>query len=232
MAPSFLGGLANPNGKFNRIMTRVFDMLLLNGLFLLTSIPVVTAGASAAALYYAMAKAVYHERGQVCREYFRAWKRELRQGVCLQLIFLLIAALAGFDLYYALGLTGAMRVCYLALGGVVLFLLLPAYLYVYPLLSRVEGTVKEYLVMGMRMAAQHLLPTVLMLLLEIVLLVLTVFVPPLLLFTPGLFNLITCPQLEKLLRRHLDYAQPVQEENQDAWYREEQGAKPQPPEES
>lgn len=50
MASSFLGGLANPNGKFNRIMTRVFDMLLLNGLFLLTSIPVVTAGASAAAL--------------------------------------------------------------------------------------------------------------------------------------------------------------------------------------
>lgn len=57
MASSFLGGLANPNGKFNRIMTRVFDMLLLNGLFLLTSIPVVTAGASAAALYYAMAAA-------------------------------------------------------------------------------------------------------------------------------------------------------------------------------
>lgn len=61
---------------------------------------------------------------------------------------------------------------------------------------------------------------------------LTVFVPPLLLFTPGLFSLITCPQLEKLLRRHLDYAQPVQVENQDAWYREEQGTKPQPPEES
>lgn len=56
MASSFLGGLANPNGKFNRIMTRVFDMLL-NGLFLLTSIPVATAGASAAALYYAMAAA-------------------------------------------------------------------------------------------------------------------------------------------------------------------------------
>ena len=220
MASSFFSGLANPNGRFNHIMTRVFDVLLLNGLFLFTSLPLITGGASAAALYYAMAKAVYHDRGQICREYFRAWKREMRQGICLHLIFLLVAALASLDLYHAMHLTGAAQIFYLVLGAIIM-LLLPVYIYVYPLLSRVEATVKEYLVMGMRIAAQHLLPTVLMLLLELVFLVLTVFIPPLLLITPALFCLITCPHLERVLRKHLNYDQAVQEENQDAWYREE-----------
>lgn len=221
MLSSFFGGLANPNGKFNRIMTRVFDVLLLNGLFLLTSIPLITAGASSTALYYAMAKSVYHERGQITREYFRAWKRELRQGVCLHLIFLLVAAFACLDLSYALRMTGTMQIIYATLGSVVLLILLPIYLYVYPLLSRVEATVKEYLVMGTRLAFQHILPTVLMFLLELTLLFFTIFVPPLLLFTPALFFLITCPQFEKILRKHADYTQSVQEENADAWYREE-----------
>ncbi len=217
---SFLGGLADPNHKFNRVMTRAFDVLLLNGLFLLTSIPIVTSGASSAALYYATSKAVYHDRGGVAREYFRAWKSNLRQGIALQLIFLALSALAALDLFYALHMTSAARVLYLILGLLPLFLLLPVYIYVYPLLSRVEGRVNEYLFMAARMCVVHLLPTLPLLLLLAVLIVLTVMIPPLILVTPGLFAFLSCPWIEKVLKKHLNYNPAGQEENKDAWYRE------------
>lgn len=218
---SFLGGLANPDGKFNKVMTRVFNVLLLNGLFLVTYIPVVTGGASATALYYAMSKAVYHDRGQISREFFRSWRREMRQGICLQLIFLAVAAVAIFDIYYAYAMaaTQAMNVVCLLFGFTTLFLLLPIYLYVYPLLSRVEGSVGGYLSMAAKLAAQHLLPTIPLLFLMVVLTVLTVLMPPLILVMPGLFSYISCPFINRVLQKHLDYSQPLQT-GEDAWYRE------------
>lgn len=218
---SFLGGLANPDGKFNKVMTRVFNVLLLNGLFLVTYIPVLTGGASSAALHYAMSKAVYHDRGQISREFCRSWRRELRQGICLQLLFLSIAAVAIFDIYYAYAMAAIpfMRVVFLLFGFATLFLLLPVYLYVYPLLSRVEGTVGGYLSMAAKISAQHLLPTLPLLFLMVVFIVLTVLIPPLIFVTPGLFSYISCPFIDRVLQKHLDYNQPSQP-GQDAWYRD------------
>ena len=48
--------LFQPDNLFSEVMTKIFDILLLNMLWLICSLPVVTFGASTTALYYVMMK--------------------------------------------------------------------------------------------------------------------------------------------------------------------------------
>ena len=63
----------DPNGAFARGMERVWSLIVLNVLWLVCSLPVVTMGASCAALYQGLGKLIAGEDGHVARQFFRAW---------------------------------------------------------------------------------------------------------------------------------------------------------------
>jgi uncharacterized membrane protein YesL len=74
--------------KIVRILTRVFDLLVLNALCIITSIPLVTVGASLTALYSVTMKMQVREEGYIIRDYFRAFLKNLKKSV---IEFLMIA---------------------------------------------------------------------------------------------------------------------------------------------
>ena len=76
------------------LLFKLGDLVILNLLFLLCSLPIVTIGASYSALYYAIVKSVRHGRGYVVKNFFHAFKQNLAQGVGG---FLLLAVLAWFS---------------------------------------------------------------------------------------------------------------------------------------
>ena len=45
-------GIFNPDSKFSQFMSRVFDLMVLNLVFIFTSIPIFTIGVNYTALYY------------------------------------------------------------------------------------------------------------------------------------------------------------------------------------
>ena len=83
-------------------MERVFNWMLLNLLWLLTSLPVLTVGASTAALIDVTRRMEQGEDPAVFREYFRAWVRHARQATLVW-----IAVLAA-----VLWLLLALQVCF------------------------------------------------------------------------------------------------------------------------
>lgn len=88
----------NPDGLFARIMNTVWNLVLLNLLWLVCSLPVVTLGASTAALYAVLLKMRDGGEGRVVRLFFAALKENFRRATAVWLALLAALVVCGLDL--------------------------------------------------------------------------------------------------------------------------------------
>lgn len=126
------------DGIFSRFMNCLFDILYVGILWIVCSLPVLTAGASTTAAYYAMAKCVRYKTGYIGREFFKSFRGNLKQSLPLTLLFYLAAGVWVTDIIYVWwhesSLNNALFVILLLLG----FLLGGVTVYSCPLLSRFQ----------------------------------------------------------------------------------------------
>lgn len=78
----------SPDSRFMIFINRFADLVILNILFLLTSIPVFTVGAGSTAMYTLCFRMVKNQEGGIAKAYFRAFRENFRQGTALWLLFL------------------------------------------------------------------------------------------------------------------------------------------------
>lgn len=88
----------NPDSRVMCALSRLADLMLLNLAALVCSLPVLTIGASAAALFAAVRDLINERGGSILRAYFVHWRREARRATLLFLPFLLPFAVILFDL--------------------------------------------------------------------------------------------------------------------------------------
>ena len=132
------------DSKFMQIINRITDLLILNLLFVVTSIPVVTIGASMTAMYTVCFRFDEDWEEGVFKTYFRAFRSNFRQATVIWLILALILFLCVGDFLICLPQTNGLR--YLAVVAAILgFLALLTFSLVFPLLSRFDNTVKNTL---------------------------------------------------------------------------------------
>ena len=129
-------GLFGSDTAFSRFMNLLFDILCVGILWIVFSLPLITAGASATAAYYAMAKCVRHKTGYVGREFLHSFRDNFRQSSLLTLAFYAVSAVLAIDLYYVWnhesGFNNALFVILLFIA----FLVAGLTIYYCPLLSR------------------------------------------------------------------------------------------------
>ncbi len=85
------GAPAGRPGPVQRALGKVTDFFLLTVYWLLTSLPLVTVGASTAALYYVAMKTVRRQEGGLWRMYIRSFRKNLKQGIFLWLLYVFLA---------------------------------------------------------------------------------------------------------------------------------------------
>lgn len=95
-----LQNLFNYDNPVWRFIGKFGDLIVLNILWIITSIPIVTIGASTTAMYYVTLKLVRDEDGYTIRSYFRSFKENFKQATVIWLIMLVVGFLLGFDLYF------------------------------------------------------------------------------------------------------------------------------------
>ena len=131
--------LFSPDSKFMQAMSRLFDLVLLNFLFLLTCLPIFTIGAAATALYTCCFQ-ISQERG-ILKSYFRAFRESFRQSTLLWLILLLCGGSALFNLMLFRNMGGVMG--FLAIPfGILLALAVLTGSCAFPLTSRFSNDLK------------------------------------------------------------------------------------------
>ncbi len=124
---------------------RIADFIILNVLWVICSVPIITIGASTTALYTVMLKIVKNEEGYIARDFFKAFRENFKQSTAIWLVFLLLGIILIVD-YSALVLmpervAGILRVLFLIMG----VLLISGAVYAFALQARFVNTVKNTL---------------------------------------------------------------------------------------
>ena len=192
------------------------DLLILNILWILLSIPVVTAGAATTAVYYVTLKLVRDEEGPTIRSFFRSFKENFRQATLLWLILLAVGCLLAFDLYfffYILKEPSLLRTAMIAIFGGFSLLYSFISLYVFPLQARFYNPVRRTLCNALIISVRHLLFTLGMLAVDgfylfAALFVLPVFMPLLILFGFPLIAFINSFVLVRIFDRYMPKESP------------------------
>lgn len=153
-----------------RFIGKFFDIMILNILWTVCSIPVFTIGASTTAVYYVMLKLVRDEEGPTVRSFFKSFKENFKQATAIWLVLLAAGAVIAFDLYFFIMMqteAAKFRVVMISLfcgfaliwGGIALF--------VFPLQARFYNPVKKTLFNAFFISIRHFLQTLGMLVLDI-----------------------------------------------------------------
>lgn len=134
-----MGNIFNPEAPLMQGLGKIADMMLLNLLTVLLSIPVVTAGAAVTALYDATWRSIQDE-GSIYKAFFQAFKSNFKQATILWLLTLVTGALLVFSLIFYV--TNEMMVL-VVLSSIMLLLWAVTVAWVFPLQSRFENPVKN-----------------------------------------------------------------------------------------
>lgn len=122
-----------------RFLSKFLDVIKLNFLWILFSIPLITIGASTVAAMSVALKMVDDEEGYIGRGFFKAFKENWKQGTALWLITAAAAYAIYLDFQFFEALEGN-PILFLIIGIVSIVLAVSALLYSYPLTARYENT--------------------------------------------------------------------------------------------
>ena len=157
---------------FSKLST-LADLVLLNLLTILCSLPVITAGASVTALYYTMYK-LRNQEANLYRAFFKAFKENFKQATIIWLVLLVVGALictcALMYNHMNMPLLLACTLLGLFIWGVVVS-------WVFPLLSRFYSTTIGTLRNAVLFGTSYFLLSVSMTLVNLIPLVVFLFIP-------------------------------------------------------
>lgn len=164
-----MGRLFDLDSPVMRALSKMADLMWLNILVFVCSLPVVTAGAAFTAAHYVTLKMHRNEEGYITREFFKSFKLNFKQSTLIWLMVLLVTAVLGVD-YYLFGYKGelhipdALQVVIMAATVLFLFLLV----WIFPLQARFVNSVPRTLKNAMALSILQLPKTILMILLYII----------------------------------------------------------------
>ena len=125
-----MGNMLNLDSGFSKFMNRVSDLFLLNILWIVCSIPIITIGASTTALYSVDLNLLSEDEGHITKSFFKAFKEHFKKSIvlCINLVFWLKCGLS---------------IAYIALPfiffAILVFLLVSPY--IFPVLSKSNSSI-------------------------------------------------------------------------------------------
>ena len=168
-----------PDSALMRFLTRIADLMILNVLFLVTSLPIVTLGASLTALNFVAQRIVTDTDHTITGDYFRSFRRNFRQATVLGLLLaaLIAVLVAWYVVVSELIENPVLSFVLLAIWYLLVFLFAMATLYVFPYLAKFEGTNGEVLRNARLMSIRHPLAPLSVIVLMVLAAVITIFQP-------------------------------------------------------
>lgn len=216
------GGILAYDGKVIGFLNKTGEIILLNIVFLLCCLPVITIGPALTSLYYATMKSIRRERGYPIAEFWNSMKRTMKRGMLFTLISLCVLGALLFGRISALDSAGELTPKALLYD---FFILLAAggLIYLFPVLSRFEMKLTKMVKLSFVMSIRFLPITAAVLAgsAGIGWMLIYILPMPCLLFVPGLWCLAVTFLMEKALLAYMPEAKPGEEQ----WYDKEKREK-------
>jgi uncharacterized membrane protein YesL len=152
-----LNTLFSADSDLMRGLTKLADVMILNFLFIVTSLPVVTLGASLTALNFTAMRIGTGECVSVSSDYFRSFRTNFRQATVIGLVLALLAGVlaAWYVVLNSFALDPLAELSLLALWYVLAFNFAVMALFVFPYLATFEGRTRDVLRNARLMSWKH-----------------------------------------------------------------------------
>lgn len=158
-----------------RFFSKIYDIVLLNLLFLIGCIPIVTIGPSLSALYSMTLKMVRNEESYIVHGFWKAWRENFRQGTIFGMIGIIYFIVITADLFFTRASGEGQLKLFKIFCYSMLLLGYAVFLYVFPLIARFVYTWKEVFQNACFMSIVHLPQTIFMVLLNIPILLMALY---------------------------------------------------------
>lgn len=132
--------LFNVNGPLIQFFLTLKDFVILNFLWIIFCIPIITIGASTSALYSVTFKIAQDKDTYVGRQFIEAFKENLKQSTKIELILFIPALCLGFGLFFWATFESVVGTVISTLCIIFLLMLIGTAIFAFPLVGRYENT--------------------------------------------------------------------------------------------
>lgn len=207
----------------NRVImgiNKIVDTLWLCVLFFITSIPIITIGASITSVYYVMLKVIENDRGYVTSEYFSCFKKNFKQATLVWLLLLGVYAFLAFDFIImksalSMGdISGYLHYFFLFLIAIVTVWSL----YFFPYIARFNNTIKNMLKNTLVIAILNIQWTFVLALLLVFAWALIYMYLPVALIMPTMYHLFKVKVIERVFEKYMTPEDLAAEEERNRIY--------------
>lgn len=146
------------DSKFIEFMNTLVDIVVINFLWIIGCIPIITIGTSTIAAYTLLLKIVDNAEGKIFREFWKAYKDNFKHGTILTFIF----AAAVYSVWIDFQLFDAVEgnpIIFTIIGFILVFLIVIYGIYIFPLEARYENRLSVAMSNAWRIGVRFFLRT-------------------------------------------------------------------------
>ncbi|MCL2701990.1 MAG: DUF624 domain-containing protein [Defluviitaleaceae bacterium] len=184
-----------------RFLTMMADVMIISLLWILTSIPIVTVGASTTAAYYVLTRRVSNREGYLLRDYFTAFRINFVNAT-LAFLTLMVFIIVPLLNIYNIEFYGRFGIVALPLNIVMIAEAIFVYIHIFPMASRFDMKYRQLLKSAFLIANKHLLTTITHAAFFVGVLLLIFYYPILLLFGAGIYCWLSSYMLMRIYRKY------------------------------
>ena len=157
------------DSKFWEILEEITDIVILNFLFIICSIPIITIGASSSALYTVSLKKTNEENISVFKEFMRSFKSNFKISTLAWIFTIILASMLFLDFY----ISNLISIKFIGLGlkfisTLVSILLIFNITYLFPMISKFDNKLKNTIINSTIISIQYLPYTIIMSILNVI----------------------------------------------------------------
>ena len=167
--------LANPVLDF---INTLCNFVVLNLVFLISCLPVITIGTALSSLYYVTLREARGEYGYLVRTYIKEFRKNLKSGTAAFAVLFVIGAVILFNLAFWFNLGGIPAAVITGLMAVGAIVWLFTFTYTFPLIARFNNSTKQTLINTFCLMMSNVKATLALLLIYVMVLFLCVFLVP------------------------------------------------------
>ncbi len=162
-----MGSIFSLDGKFFSVMSKVADLIILNIIFCLCCVPIITIGPATTALYYVTLKMVKNQESYIIKSFFKSFRDNFKQGALIGIILMVAAGLIIGDIYIMLSWETSYKIIFIVIFIFLLVIWSFTAIYIFPLLATFDNTLKQTFKNSLLMSIRHLPKTVVMFLISV-----------------------------------------------------------------
>ena len=192
--------------KLMDIVNNVVDIVIISLLWVVCSLPIVTSGLASAAMFHTTEQVIQQGRGTVWSTYTRSLRENWGYALPINFGFCILFVILGRIAYVSGTAKKGILIVPLLMSIALIALLTAFQLYLYPLLGHYVLNFRQLAMMVLQLTLLHPLKSLLLLVLYFTAVMIVLQYPPLVVFIPGCYTLLSAKICIPLFLRYLRLA--------------------------